>query len=123
MIRQESTYYDNYNIKTLSEYSEGVLVSYEEFNKEGKVILNNVIGEYEEIFEYDKKNRLMRWSCIYSTKEISWKTFSYSKDKMTILHRRIGNPPVIHKMVFGPEENGERVMISDKFLQFYLHIK
>lgn len=116
MIRQETTYYDNYNIKTLSEYSEGVLVCYEEFNEQGNIILNNVIGEYEEIFEYDKKNRLVRWSCIYSTKEISWKTFSYSKDKMTILHRRIGNPPVIHKLWFGPEENGKRELIMEKFL-------
>lgn len=116
MIRQETTYYDNYNIKTLSEYSEGVLVSYGEFNEQGNIILNYVIGEYEEIFEYDKKNRLVRWSCIYSTKEISWKTFSYSKDKMTILHRRIGNQPVIHKMWFGPEENGKRELIKEKFL-------
>jgi hypothetical protein len=87
-----------------------------EICKMHNVILNNVIDEYEERFEYDKKNRLVRWSCIYSTKENSWKTFSYSKDKMTILHRRIGNPPVIHKMVFGPEENGMRDMISEKFL-------
>jgi len=116
MIRQETTYYDNYNIKTSSEYNEGVLVSYGEFNEQGKIILNNIIDEYEERFEYDKKNRLVRWSCIYSTKENSWKTFSYSKDKMTILHRRIGNPPVIHKMVFGPEENGMRDMISEKFI-------
>ena len=116
MIKQEATYYDNYNIKTLSEYSEGVLVAYTKYNDKGNVILNNVIDEYEERFEYDKKNRLVRWSCIYSTKENSWKTFSYSKDKMTILHRRIGNPPVIHKMVFGPEENGMRDMISEKFI-------
>ncbi len=116
MIRQETTYYDNYNIKTLSEYSEGVLVSYGEFNEQGKIILNNIIDEYEEKFEYDKKHRMVRWSCVYSTKEISWKTFSYSKDKMTILHRRIGNPPQIHKMVFGPDENGGLVMISEKFL-------
>lgn len=116
MIRQETTYYDNYNIRTLSEYNEGVLVAYAKYNEKGNVILNNVIDEYEEIFEYDKKNRLIRWSCIYSTKEISWKTFSYSKDKMTILHRRIGYPPVIHKMVFEPDENGELVMISEKFI-------
>jgi hypothetical protein len=116
MITQEATFYENYNIKTSSEYNEGVLVVYKEYNDRGQLVLDNVIGEYEERFEYDKKNRLVRWSCIYSTKENSWKTFSYPKDKMTILHRRIGNPAVIHKMVFGPEENGERLMISEKFL-------
>jgi len=116
MITQKATFYENYNIKTSSEYNEGVLVAYKEYNDRGQLVLDNVIGEYEKKNEYDKKHRLARWSSIDAARNKSWKTFSYSKDKMTILHRREGNPAVIHKMVFGPEENGERLMISEKFL-------
>ena len=116
MITQEATFYENYNIKTSSEYNEGVLVCYEEFNKQGQIVFDSVIGEYEVKFEYDKKHRLIRRSSIDGARNKSWKTFSYSKDNMIILHRREGNPAVIHKMVFGPKENGERLMISEKFL-------
>ena len=118
MIRQEATYYDNYNIKTLSEYSEGVLVSYEEFNEQGKLILMEDIDGCVAKFEYDKKNRIKR--AFILNKEncmVEWKTYSYTKDNMVILHRREGNPPVIHKMWFGPKnENGERELITEKFL-------
>lgn len=117
MIRQETTYYDNYNIKTLSEYSEGVLVCYEEFNEQGKLILLEDIDGNVIKIEYDKKNRLKRIHMLNKENgKIEWKTYSYTKDNMVIIHRREGNPPVIHKMVFGPEENGKRVMISEKFL-------
>ena len=117
MIRQETTYYDNYNIKTLSEYSEGVLVSYEEFNKEGKLILQEDIDGNVIKIEWDKKNRLKRAYILNKEKgKIEWKTYSYPKDNMVILHRLEGNPPVMHKMMFGPAENGERVMISENFL-------
>ena len=118
MIRQESTYYDNYNIKTLSEYSEGVLVSYEEFNKEGKLILGEDIDGNVFKFEYDKKNRLKR-AYLFNKENgmVEWKTYSYTKVNMVILHRREGNPPVILKMWFGPKnENGERELIMEKFL-------
>ena len=117
MIRQETTYYDNYNIKTLSEYSEGVLVSYEEFNEQGTLILLDDIDGCVAKFEYDKKNRIKR-AYLFNKENcmVEWKTYSYTKDNMIILHRREGNPPVIHKMVFGPEENGKRVMISENFL-------
>ena len=107
---------ENYNIKTYSEYNEGVLVAYNEYNERGQIVFDSVIGEYSKKIEYDKKHRLARWSSIDSAKNKSWKTFSYSKGNMIILHRREGNPAVIHKMVFGPKENGERVMISEKFL-------
>jgi len=104
MITQEATFHENYNIKTSSEYNEGVLVVYKEYNEQGQIVFENVIGEYEKKIEYDKKHRLVRWSSIDATRNKSWKTFSYSKDKMTILHRREGNPAIIHKMVFGPKE-------------------
>ena len=117
MIRQETTYYDNYNIKTLSEYSEGVLVSYEEFNEQGQIVFENVIGQYQQRFEYDRKGRLSRSSKIDVVKNNSWKKYSYSKDKMIILHRREGNPACFSKMVFGPkDENGERKLINMNFL-------
>ena len=116
MITQEATFHENYNIKTSSEYNEGVLVVYKEYNELGQIVFENVIGEYEKKIEYDKKHRLARWSSIDAARNKSWKKFSYSKGNMVILHRREGNPAIIHKMVFGPEENGERLMISDKFL-------
>lgn len=116
MITQEATFYENYNIKTSSEYNEGVLVCYEEFNKQGNRILYEDINGQITKFEYDKKNRIKRTYNRDKVGNIRWKVYSYSKDNMTILHRREGNPPQIHKIVFGPEENGERLMISQKFL-------
>ena len=117
MITQEATFHENYNIKTSSDYNEGVLVAYEEFNKEGKLILSEDIDGNVIKVEYDKKNRLKRVYILNKeNRKTEWKIYSYPKDNMVILHRREGNPAVIHKMVFGPEENGARVMISEKFL-------
>lgn len=118
MIKQETTYYDNYNIKTLSEYSEGVLVSYEEFNEQGKLILREDIDGCITKFEYDKKNRMKRNYHIDKLGNITWNFYSYSKDRMIILQRFSGHSPtIIHKMIFGPEnEYGERNLIKDFFL-------
>jgi len=117
MIKQETTYYDNYNIKTLSEYSEGVLVLEEEYNENGNLTMRKT--DYGLILkqEYDKQNRMKRSYLCDELGNITWTTWSYSKDKMVVLSRRMGNPSVIHKIIFGPKDkNGERPMIKEMFL-------
>jgi hypothetical protein len=116
MITQKNTYYEDYTIKTFSEFSGDVLVHYEEYNSKGNCVYKNIVGEYEKTYEYDTKGRIKRSRMIDNAKNISWRTYSYTKESMTILDRCGGNPPQIHKMVFGPDENGELVMISEKFL-------
>ena len=116
MITQEATYYDDYTIKTISEYNEGVLVSYREHDEQGRVLLHNDIDGNIIKFEYDKKNRLKRTYQLHPNGNIEWKTFSYPKENMVVLHRRLGNPSIIRKMWFGPEENGSRELIMEKFL-------
>lgn len=117
MITHNLTYYDNYNIKTFSEYHEGVLVFYEEYNKDGlRVFSTDIDGEIKK-YEYDYKKRIKRYFLKDKVGNISWKKYSYSKENLIILHRREGTPPQIHKMIFGPEDTkGERQLIKDLFL-------
>jgi hypothetical protein len=117
MITQKATFYDNFNLKTSSDYNGDVLVSYTEYDTKGQRVFTKIIDEYEEKFEYDTKNRIKRYHKIDKLGNKEWKTYSYSKDTLTILHKRTGNPSVIHKLVFGQvNENGERILISEKFI-------
>ena len=117
MVTHKTTYYEDYTIKTFSEFSGDVLVHYEEYNSKGNCVYKNIVGEYEETFEYDRKGRIKRINKIDNAKNLSWKTFSYTKYSMTILDRCAGNPPQIYKAVFGPiDEKGERLMIHQTFL-------
>ena len=117
MTTYKTTFHENFNIKTFSEFYSDVLVLYEEFNYNGKIINKTEIGEYQKTYEYDKKNRLIREYQIDSAKRISWKSYTYTKDSMTVLYKNGGPMSIIHKMKFGPEdEKGERKLISECFL-------
>lgn len=117
MITQKTTYYEDYTIKTFSEFSGDVLVHYQKFNDKGKIIYEKIIDNCEKNYEYDSKGRVKRIKTIDNAKNLSWKTFSYTKYTMTILERCAGNPPQIYKTVFGPiDEKGERLMINQTFL-------
>lgn len=117
MITQNISYYDNFNIKTFSEYSGDVLVLYEEYNKDGLIIFSeSITGEIKK-FEYDTKKRVKRFYYKDAVGNISWKKYTYSKKNLIVLHRKEGNPSIIHKIVFGPKDNnGERQIISENFL-------
>lgn len=117
MITQKTTYYEDYTIKTFSEFSGDVLVHYQKFNDKGKIIYEKITDNCEKKYEYDSKGRVKRIKTIDNAKNLSWKTFSYTKYTMTILERCGGNPPQIYKTVFGPiDEKGERLMINQTFL-------
>ena len=117
MIKHKVSFYPDYTIKTFSEYSEDVLVFYQEFNKDGlSTFSESVDGEIKK-FEYDTKKRIKRAYHKDKVGNISWKKYSYSKEKLIVLHRREGTPSVIHKMIFGPkDENGERPLITENFI-------
>lgn len=117
MIKHKVTFYPDYTIKTFSEYSEDVLVFYEEYNKHGLSIFSEAITGETKKFEYDTKKRIKRAYHKDKIGNISWKKYSYSKENITILHRREGTPSVIHKMIFGPKnEDGERPLIKESFI-------
>ena len=116
MITQKATFYDNYTLKSSSDYNGDDLVHYIEYNKNGLVVFENLIGEFEKRFEYDKKNRIKRSIKIDKLGNKEWKSFTYSKDNLIVLRKMPGNPTIITKMVFGPEENGERELLYEKFM-------
>lgn len=117
MIKHKVTFYPDYTIKTFSEYSEDVLVLYEEYNKHGLIIFSEDITGETKKFEYDTKKRIKRAYHKDKVGNIYWKKYSYSKENITILHRRQDPFGLIHKMIFGPEnEDGERPLIKERFI-------
>jgi hypothetical protein len=89
---------------------------YEEFDTNGLIIKRKVIGDHTQTFYYDKKNKMIRWNKLYDNTEIEWKLFTYGKDNFTTKHRLRGNPPVIHKETFVKNEEGDFVLLFEKFL-------
>lgn len=79
MIRHETTYYDNFVMKTFTEYVDDVATLVEEFDTKGQLV-RRIKGDLIENFEYSR-NRLRR----YSNNKGDWKRYTYQGDKTLVL--------------------------------------
>jgi len=79
MIRHETQYYDNFVMKTFTEYTDGVVTLVEKFDTKGQLV-KRIKGDLIENFEYSR-NRLRR----YSNNKGDWKRYTYQGDKTFVL--------------------------------------
>ena len=78
MIRQESTYYKGFTIKTFSEFSGDILIKFTEYNKKGKPIFEKQTDGLTRTSKYRGDKLVSRY---YSNGQ--WEKYSYSKVKKT----------------------------------------
>ena len=79
MIRHETTYYDNFVMKTFTQYVNDIVDIHEEFDIKGQLV-RRTKGDLVEKFEYSR-NRLRR----YSNNKGDWKRYTYKGDETFIL--------------------------------------
>lgn len=88
MYTQETTHYEDFTIKTFTEFADGVITNYEEFNSKGQKVYSIKDG-FSEKWEYSR-NRLRRYSnCLGH-----WKRYTYKGNTVEILDNEWG---MIHK--------------------------
>jgi hypothetical protein len=79
MVKHETTYYEDFTIKTFTEYSNGSITSFENYDKKGKLIYR-VVGDLAEQWEYSR-GKLRR----YSNSKRYWIRYSYKKGMVHVI--------------------------------------
>lgn len=84
MYTQETTHYEDFTIKTFTEFADGVVTNYEEYNSDGQKVYSIKDG-FSEKWEYSR-NRLRRYTNCLS----EWKRYKYKGDTVEILENKWG---------------------------------
>jgi hypothetical protein len=95
MYTQETTHYEDFTIKTFTEFADGVVTNHEEYDAKGRKVYSIKDG-FSEKWEYSR-NRLRRYSnCLGH-----WKRYTYKGDKVEILNNEWG---LINKILRTPDD-------------------
>lgn len=103
MYTQETTHYEDFTIKTFTEFADGVVTNHEEYDAKGRKVYSIKDG-FSEKWEYSR-NRLRRYSNCLS----EWKRYTYKGNKMIVLANHGGS---ISKRVYDNDNNDTTNLID-----------
>jgi hypothetical protein len=115
MIRQESTYYEDFTIKTFSEFTGGVLTRYIQYNKLGQETHQEVMDDVSGIVILSRISKYRGKKLIskhYSDGQ--WDKYSYSKTNNT--YRLMVNRPAEKSIWIGIFNAETDVCIDSRLL-------
>jgi len=94
MYTHETTHYEDFTIKTFTEFADGVVTNHEEYDAKGRKVYSIKDG-FSEKWVYSR-NRLRRYSNCLS----QWKRYTYKGDTVEILENKWG---MITKILCTPD--------------------